>query len=78
MTVCYSKVSGAGGYQIVYDTNSKFTTKQWVGRVGTSKTITGLKKGKTYYVKVRAFKTDSAGRRIYGPYSSVKTVKITK
>ena len=78
MTVCYSKLSGVGGYQIVYDTNSKFTTKQWVGRVGTSKTITGLKKGKTYYVKVRAFKTDSAGRRIYGPYSSVKTVKITK
>lgn len=78
MTVCYSKVSGVGGYQIVYDTNPKFTTKQWVGRVGTSKTITGLKKGKTYYVKVRAFKTDSTGRRIYGPYSSVKTVKITK
>lgn len=78
MTVCYSKLSGVGGYQIVYDTNSKFTTKQWVGRVGTSKTITGLKKGKTYYVKVRAFKTDSTGRRIYGPYSSVKTVKITK
>lgn len=78
MTVCYSKVSGANGYQIVYDTNSGFTTKQWVGRVGTSKTITGLKKGKTYYVKVRAFKTDSTGKRIYGPYSGVKKVKIAR
>ena len=81
MTVSYSKLSGVGGYQIVYDTNSKFTTKKWVGRVGLSKTITGLKKGKKYYVKVRAFitdSTDSTGKRIYGPYSSVKTVCIKK
>ena len=78
MTVSYSKLSGVGGYQIVYDTNSKFTTKKWVGRVGLSKTITGLKKGKKYYVKVRAFITDSTGKRIYGPYSSVKTVCIKK
>ena len=78
MTVSYSKLSGVGGYQIVYDTNSKFTTKKWVGRVGLSKTITGLKKGKKYYVKVRAFITDSTGKRIYGPYSSIKTVCIKK
>lgn len=78
MVVSYGKISGVGGYQIVYDTNSKFTTKKWVGRVGTSKTITGLKKGKTYYVKVRAFKVDSTNKRYYGPYSTVGKVKITK
>ncbi len=78
MTVSYAKISGVGGYQIVYDTNSKFTTKKWVGRVGTSKKITGLKKGKTYYVKVRAFRVDSTGSRCYGPYSTVSKIKITR
>ena len=36
-----------------------------------SKTVTSLKKGKTYYVKVRAYKTVN-GKKIYGLYSSMK------
>ena len=37
-----------------------------------------LKKGKTYYVRVRAYKKDSTGRKVYGKYSKVMKVKITK
>ena len=37
-----------------------------------------LKKGKTYYVRVRAYKKDSTGRKVYGKYSTVKKIKITK
>ena len=37
-----------------------------------------LKKGKTYYVKVRAYKKDSANSKVYGSYSAVKKVKIKK
>ena len=34
-----------------------------------------LKKGKTYYVKVRAYKT-VGGTKLYGSFSSVKNAKI--
>lgn len=45
---------------------------------GTSKTLSKLSKGKTYYVKVRAYKKDSTGAKVYGSFSSVKKVKISK
>ena len=41
---------------------------------GSSKTITGLKKNTTYYVKVRAYKKIN-GKKVYGSYSGVKTIK---
>jgi hypothetical protein len=44
----------------------------------TSYTVAKLKKGKTYYVRVRAYKVDSTGAKVYGKWSSVKHVKITK
>lgn len=73
------KVKGAAGYQIVYATNKKFTqNKKTVTTKSTSKTISKLKKGKTYYVKVRAYTKDSKGKKIYGKYSGVKKVKIKK
>ena len=41
-------------------------------------TLKGLEKGKTYYVKVRAYQTDSTGKAVYGSYSKVISVKIKK
>ena len=41
----------------------------------TSKTFTGLKKGKTYYVRIRAYRTDG-GKKYYSAWSAVKSVKI--
>lgn len=79
LVVKYSKVSGAKGYQITYATNSKFTkSKKVVNTTKRTKTIKKLKKGKTYYVRVRAYKKDSTGRKVYGKYSTVKKIKITK
>lgn len=79
LVVRYSKVSGAKGYQITYATNSKFTKgKKVVNTTKRTKTIQKLKKGKTYYVRVRAYKKDSTGRKVYGKYSTVKKIKITK
>ncbi len=73
------KVSGAKGYEMVYATDKKFKkNKKTVRFTGTSKTIKKLKTGKTYYVKVRAYKLDSANQRVYGSYSSVKKVTIKK
>lgn len=79
LVVKYFKVSGAKGYQITYATNSKFTKgKKVVNTTKRTKTIQKLKKGKTYYVRVRAYKKDSTGRKVYGKYSKVMKVKITK
>ena len=37
-----------------------------------------LKKGQKYYIKVRAYKLDSKGGKVYGKYSKAKTVIIRK
>jgi uncharacterized repeat protein (TIGR02543 family) len=79
VTVKINKVSSASGYEIVSAANSKFTKdKNTVTVKGTSKTLTGLTKGRTCYVKVRAYKLDSAGSKVYGKYSTVQKVKISK
>ena len=79
MTVGLSrKIYGAYGYQIVCATNSKFTAeKKTVSTTATSKKVTGLQKGKTYYVKVRAM-TKINGKNTFGAYSSVKKIYIAK
>ena len=75
VTLKWKKVGSASGYQICYSLKKDFkkNTKKTV-KV-TQKKITGLKSGKTYYFKVRAYKTDSAGQKVYGSWSKVKKVK---
>ena len=77
--VKYKAVSKAAGYEVVYSTNKKMK-KNCISLKTKSKSVTlsGLTKGKTYYVKVRAYKTDSTGQAVYGKYSAVKKVKIKK
>ena len=67
-------VSGASGYQVVYAKNKSFTKgKAYKFASGKSVTLKDLKKGQKYYVKVRAYKTDSAGKKVYGSWSSAKS-----
>ncbi|MBQ3137710.1 MAG: leucine-rich repeat protein [Clostridia bacterium] len=80
LTATWKTVSGATGYEVVYSTSKKFTKKTTktvtIKKAKTKKTtIKKLKKGKKYYVKVRAYKTVN-GKKIYGAYSSVKSVKV--
>ena len=75
----YKKVSGAKGYEISYSTDKKF--KKAVTKKNTAKTsytISKLKKGKIYYVRIRAYKMDSTGKKVYGKHSSMKKVKVSK
>lgn len=72
------KVSGAKGYQISYAQNKKFKNARTVTTAKTTYSINKLKKGRTYYVKVRAYKYDSARKKVYGTYSNVKKVIIKK
>lgn len=79
LQVKYKKISGVKGYQIGYSMKKDFSSGvKKINTSATSKTIKNLKKGKTYYVRVRAYQVDSAGNKIYGAYSSKKRIKIKK
>ncbi|MBR1752475.1 MAG: hypothetical protein IJ740_16675 [Ruminococcus sp.] len=80
LKVTYKKVSGATGYQVTYSTSKKSTkattktvTVKGAGKL--SKTVKSLKKGKTYYVKVRSYKTVS-GKKYYSSYTAAKKIKV--
>lgn len=81
LKVVWKKDKTVAGYQIQIAANKKFTSGKKTYTIKkaatTSKTITGLKKKKTYYVRVRAYKT-SGSTKIYGTYSAVKKVTIKK
>lgn len=66
-------------YQILYAQDKKFKKgKKTVVVNKTTATLKRLKKGATYYVKVRAFQKDSTGKKYYGKYGKFKKVKINK
>lgn len=79
LSVTWKAVKEADGYQLVYATDSKFTKSKKTALVTSSvysKTISKLTKNKTYYVKVRAYKINYAGKKVYGSFSKVQKVKI--
>lgn len=79
MNVSFDKVDGATGYEVRYATDKKFTKNATtITTTKTSPTITGVEKGKKYYVQVRAYKLDSMGIKVYGKYSGTMSVKIIK
>lgn len=75
----FKKIKGADGYEIQYSTDKKFKKSvKNLTTTNTSKIMKSLRKSKTYYIKVRAYKIDSAGEKIYGSYSSIRKVKVEK
>jgi len=66
VTLSWGSVSGATGYEVVYDTSSSFTNPIGWSVSGTSQTTGTLTNGTTYYWRVRAF----AGSQ-YSSWSSV-------
>lgn len=67
------------GYQAIVATDKKFKKNKktaWIKKNKTvSKTFTKLKRGKTYFAKVRAYKKIGK-KKVYGAYSKVKKAKI--
>jgi len=74
--VNWVNIAGETGYEI-----SKSTKKTGTNVVATVKSTSAkskvltVKKGKTYYYKVRAYKLVD-GTRVYGPWSAVKSYKL--
>lgn len=73
----WNTVGSGKGYQIVYSTNKSFSNSKtvYVDNIkAASKTISGLKSKKTYYVKIRAYKQFGKSK-FYGSYSKIYSMK---
>lgn len=75
--VTWKKATGASRYELYFSTKKTKGYKKAYTGTKLSYTKKSLKKGKTYYFKVRAYRTVN-GKKIYGSYSSPKSVKIKK
>ena len=73
----WSKVGGASDYQVMWSTYKNFSKNYKTKSVKakySSKTVTTAQSKKTYYVRVRAYKTIN-GKKVYSQWSSTKKVK---
>ncbi len=70
----WKAVSGASGYEVWMATSSTGTYSKIKTTSSLSFTKTNLTKNKTYYFKVRAYKTVN-GAKVYGAFTSVKSAK---
>lgn len=73
----WSKVGVASGYQVMWSTYKNFSKNYKTKSVKakySSKTVTTAQSKKTYYVRVRAYKTIN-GKKVYSQWSSTKKVK---
>ena len=81
MTVKWGKNAKASGYQIHYCTDKTFKSDNKsvnINSAGTmAKAIASLTKGKTYYVRIRTYKTVGS-TKYFSAWSPVKSVKISK
>lgn len=79
--VKFKKVAGADGYEIVYSTGVNFGKKKTKAvSYNASKnirTIKKMKKGRRYFVKVRAYKMNGT-KKVYGKWSPVKVIRVKK
>ena len=78
LKVSWSKASGVTGYQLQYSLSKGFTDARTVsiGKAGTVKrTLKGLKKGRTYYVRIRAYRK-AGGRTYRSAWSAAKKAKV--
>ena len=77
----WKKNGSATGYEVQYSTDKTFKsgvkTKSITNASTRKYTAAGLTSQKTYYVRVRAYKTVGK-KKLYSSWSGIKTVKITK
>lgn len=76
-TITWKKVAGADGYEISMRTGNGSYKK--IKTITKGKTVSfvrsGLKKGKSYSFRIRAYKK-AGSKKSYGSYSSIKTLKM--
>lgn len=76
ITYSFKKVS-ATGYQYQWSTHKNFKSNFLTKNTKSTKiTIKTAQSRRRYYVRVRAYKTESGGKKIYGKWSNVKSVRV--
>ena len=78
LTANWNKAAGIDGYQLQYSLKKTFASakKVAVSKASTvKKTIKGLKKGKVYYLRIRAYKKVD-GKTYWSAWSGAKKVKV--
>ena len=79
LITAWNPVKGADGYVIYMSTSRTTGFKKIAAVKSTAKsqyTKTGLVKGKTYYIKLRAYKKTASGKLFYSSYSTVRYAKV--
>lgn len=77
IAISWKKTTKAKAYQIAYDTSKKFKNKKTKKVTKSKITLTKLKIGKTYFIRVRAVTIES-GKKVYSKWSKVKKIKVKK
>lgn len=72
-----SGLTGCDGYQIQYSTKKNFKSAKKITKKSSNVTLKGLKKRKTYYIRVRVYKAINKNM-YYGQWSKTKAVKVKK
>lgn len=79
MKITIKTQKNVAGYEVSYSTNKNAKKNAIiVDTVKSSITVKNLIKGKTYYVRVRAYSYDSTGQKVYSGYSKIKKLSIKK
>ncbi len=78
MSITWRALKGVDGYQVQYSANRKFASGKKIPLSARQKkkVIKKLKKNKIYYVRIRAYRIDSSGKKVYGEYSGTKKCRI--
>lgn len=77
ITVNIKKEKTASGYQIRYSSKPSMSGSKKMKTNSTEKTVTGLKKGKKYYLQVRMYQKESVSGKIsYGAWSKTSQVTV--
>ena len=71
-------VSYVKGYEFSWSTRRDMKKAKVKRTHSTKLTISRLTKNKTYYIRVRAYRNDSTGKRVYGKWSDIRTLRIKK
>jgi hypothetical protein len=75
-TLTWKKLKNVKGYKIVLATDKKFKKqKRTLTAAASRKKIKGLKKNKKYFVRVRAYRINENGKKIYGAWSKTFVYK---
>lgn len=72
------RTKNAEGYQIQYAKKKNMKSARIKNTKKLTTTINKLSRGKVYYIRVRAYRTDSTGAKVYGPWSSKMKVRVAK